>query len=46
MLMPNPINRDLRLPQAGERPKGRRADWRVAKPAIEAVIGRDQWDPV
>jgi hypothetical protein len=32
-VIPNPIDRNLRPPKAGERPKGRRAKWRAAKPA-------------
>jgi hypothetical protein len=31
--MPDPIDRDLRPPKAGERPDGRRAQWRAAKRA-------------
>jgi hypothetical protein len=32
-LTPDPIDRNLRPPEAGGRPNGRRAKWRVAKPA-------------
>ena len=34
--MPDAMNWDLRPPKAGERPNGRRAKWRVAKPAERA----------
>jgi len=32
-VMSDPIDRNLRPPEAGERPNCRRAQWRVAKPA-------------
>jgi len=43
-VMSDPIDRNLRPPEAGEPPNGRRARWRVAKPAIEAVSGHDHRD--